>query len=166
MKKITGARVLIPGRFQPLHYGHMALVTQATRAGATDVVFGVRCMPMNAKNPLSTLEACDVIGEVFKEVCEPTIDIRMIPNLVEKNWGQRVLKQVGPIDIVYAVNPRLRAAFKGLVPLGNVSRRVKGLSATDLRRLVRDVQCIRKCMLKIAPQGSVDALLRHMLDLA
>ena len=68
-------KVLYPGRFQPFHAGHAAVIEQLQDEGL-EVVIAIRDTPLSENDPFTLEERITLIRSKFSE-----IEIVVIPNI-------------------------------------------------------------------------------------
>ena len=77
--------VLFPGRFQPFHAGHQAIV-ESILSGDRDVIILVRDTPLNEDNPYTMRQRIGMIRRAFPK--EDRIKVREIDDFVEIAHGR------------------------------------------------------------------------------
>ncbi len=91
-------RVLLLGRWQPLHAGHRALIQHELDAG-NEVIVGVRDTDLGPDNPHTALERIDMIRSFYGQSVKACI----VPNFDEIVYGRKVgykFREVGlPVAI-------------------------------------------------------------------
>lgn len=113
--------VLFVGRWQPVHKGHIAL----WRAGAWDhglpALIYVRDIPPNEKNPFTTEQTVELIELALVDLGKTKEEAKVIvgPDIDAVRYGRGVGYKVEEIDL---------------------PPDIKGISATEIRRRVRDAE--------------------------
>jgi len=90
---------LFLGRWQPLHRGHLWLISQELDKG-NPVLILVRDIPPNTKNPFTTEETVDMIKATFKD---KDVKVMVVPDIASINYGRgvgyKVIEHLPPKDI-------------------------------------------------------------------
>lgn len=97
-------RALVVGRFQPLHKGHVALVTRALEDSADVVVaIGSSTAKPSLRNPFSADERRQMLTAAFQsDVQAGRLRIVEVPDLHNPpRWVDHVLSITGRVDRVY-----------------------------------------------------------------
>lgn len=97
-------RALVVGRFQPLHKGHVALVTRALEDCQSVVVgIGSATAKTSLKNPFNAAERRQMLGACFpNEVAAGHLRIVDVPDINNPpRWVAHVLSITGPVDRVF-----------------------------------------------------------------
>ncbi len=132
-------RALVPGRFQPFHWGHLDLVKWVLDNVAEEVVIviGTAQESHTLQNPFTAGERMLMIREALKEAGVPLEKVFIVPvpdismNVV---WPYYVSMYVPPFDVVVSRNPLVVRLFEEAgkrVVIPPVFR--NGLSASDIR---------------------------------
>ena len=97
-------RALVVGRFQPLHKGHVALITRALEDCQLVVVgIGSASARPSLRNPFTADERRQMLGACFPiEVAAGRLRIVEIPDINNPpKWVAHVLSITGPVDRVF-----------------------------------------------------------------
>lgn len=97
-------RALVVGRFQPLHKGHVALVTRALEdCQSVTIGIGSASAKPSLKNPFTAAERRQMIGACFpNEVATGRLAIVDVPDINNPpRWAAHVLSITGPVDRVF-----------------------------------------------------------------
>lgn len=87
------------GRWQPLHNGHIALITSVLNEG-NKVIVGVRDTELSDKNPYSVIERSSMIETAFKDkVRDGRLEIITVPDIDEIVYGRSVGYGVRALDM-------------------------------------------------------------------
>ncbi len=137
-------RLVVPGRFQPLHRGHLATVEYAlSLSEEVIVVIGSAQESFTLKNPLTAGERFEMLDIAFREflgrdyrsrvLIVPVMDIAM-----NKVWVQYLKMLLPPFDGVVSGNELVRLLFEdiGLVALTPKFYNREKCSGTRIRELV------------------------------
>ena len=128
--------ILILGRFQPFHNGHLKVLKDAYAEDKNVVVaIGSACMSHEPENPFTSDERIKMLKAVFKE---EKMDIKTykVPNIpCDSHYVEHVAKHVGGMPKkVITENPWTVELFekKGIEVV--VTERYFGISATEIRK--------------------------------
>lgn len=80
------AASLFIGRFQPMHKGHIDIITKVLEEGR-DVVIALRDSPVGYDNPMSTSDRWDRIARTFQQ-WGPKVKIIVVPDIDEVCYGR------------------------------------------------------------------------------
>jgi nicotinamide-nucleotide adenylyltransferase len=141
MKKV----VLIIGRFQPLHLGHIDLIKKYSNLGYfVKIGIGSVTKPCDFKNPLSFRERANIIRKALKENKIKNYKMYGILDIPKNNhYASHVSKIVGEYDLVITGNMLVKNIFlKYCSSSGRCKvnyfdekiKRIKGISAKDIRK--------------------------------
>lgn len=114
------SRVVVPGRFQPPHEGHVHLVRYAmSLADEVIVVIGSAQESHTLENPLTAGERIEILEELFDDAfgegwCRrlklvPVMDINM-----NKVWVQYLRMLLPTFEAVVSGNPLVRVLFEDM----------------------------------------------------
>ena len=70
--EFTGSWYLLPGRFSPLHAGHIKLIRTALKQYGK-VEIGIRNTPIGEKNPFTIEQRVDMIKKEFQKEIEEDV---------------------------------------------------------------------------------------------
>jgi nicotinamide mononucleotide adenylyltransferase len=76
------------GRWQPYHYGHIALIEQKLADGIP-VLIMVRDIEPDAKNPFTTEQTVDII-KTYHAAHNEDVEVMIIPDIESVNYGRGV----------------------------------------------------------------------------
>jgi nicotinamide-nucleotide adenylyltransferase len=137
-------RLVVPGRFQPLHWGHIRTIEYALdRADEVLVVIGSAQESFTLRNPLTAGERFEMLDLAFRKqfgesyrnriVIVPAMDIAM-----NKVWVQYLRMLLPPFDGVVSGNELVRILFEdmGLVALSPPLYKREICSGTRIRELI------------------------------
>ncbi len=100
---------LFPGRFQPWHQGHGAVVQTLLGLGH-QVIIGVRDTEVGPDNPYSMMSRVSVIKYIFSD--EPRVTVRPIPDFDEiafgrePGWGVHEVRLPADVEAIRARDQR------------------------------------------------------------
>ena len=100
----SAVRALVVGRFQPVHKGHVALVTRALEDCQSVVVgIGSAAAKPSLKNPFTADERRQMLAAAFPaEVASGRLRIVDVPDINNPpKWVAHVLAITGPVDRVF-----------------------------------------------------------------
>ena len=99
--------VLIIGRFQPIHNGHLSLVKRYNKAGFfIKIGIGSSNRKEDIKNPLNIKEREEIITLAMKEIGIKKYRIYHIPDIKsDSHYISHVIKIVGAFDVLVTGNP-------------------------------------------------------------
>jgi cytidyltransferase-like protein len=90
MPKRRGQYAMFIGRWQPLHEGHIKMFQEALN-DAKRLLIAIRDMPVDDKNPYSSIEVRDMIRNHYKELVEADIvNVIIIPDICSVEFGRGV----------------------------------------------------------------------------
>lgn len=133
------------GRFQPFHNGHLLVVQGMTKVCGR-IVIGIASPKESgtAENPFTAAERRDMIQRALQaKDLIPTNDIVFIeiPDMPgdDIGWAKKALELCGgPVHQVWAGNEWIKKSFEGLeVEIKNI-REVPGVSATEVRKRIKE----------------------------
>jgi len=81
-------RAIFIGRYQPYHYGHIALIKQKINEGIP-VLIMVRDIEPDAKNPFTTEQTVDII-KTYHAAHNEDVEVMIIPDIESVNYGRGV----------------------------------------------------------------------------
>ncbi len=108
-------RALVVGRFQPLHKGHVALVTRALEDCQSVVVgIGSATAKPSLRNPFSAAERREMVAACFPaDVASGRLAILDVPDIHNPpRWAAHVLAITGPVDRVFGNDDETLALFE------------------------------------------------------
>lgn len=108
-------RALVIGRFQPLHKGHVALITRALEDCQSVVVgIGSAAAKSSLRNPFTAAERRQMIGACFpNEVAAGRLAIVDVPDIHNPpKWAAHVLSITGPVDRVFGNDDETLSLFE------------------------------------------------------
>jgi len=137
-------RLVVPGRFQPLHWGHIKTIEYAmNNADEVLVVIGSAQESFTIKNPLTAGERFEMLDIAFRHyfgddyrsriIIVPVMDIAM-----NKVWVQYLRMLLPPFEGVVSGNELVRMLFEdvGLKALSPPLYRREVCSGTRIRELI------------------------------
>ena len=81
-------KAFIPGRWQPLHRGHVALIREVL-AGGTDVVIGIFDTPDSERNPYDVAARVLMFNAAFgPEIAAGRVELLVMPWVRELLYGR------------------------------------------------------------------------------
>ncbi len=134
-------RVLLVGRFQPFHLGHLKLLRDAAERGKEEVVIAIGSSNVSgtAENPLTAKERRECIGRVLeKEGIEA--EVAEIPDFNDdEKWTDYLLENVD-FDVALGGNSLVKRLLE---ERGKNVERVeflekKRFNGTRIRKLIRE----------------------------
>jgi nicotinamide-nucleotide adenylyltransferase len=158
-------RLVVPGRFQPPHLGHLETIKYAlSLAEEVIVVIGSAQDSFSFENPLTAGERFLLLDKLFKEYfgedyCKriklvPVMDINS-----NKMWVQYLKMLLPPFEGVVSGNPLVQMLFEdmGLVAIKPPMFRREVCSGTEIRkRILREDERWSECV----PKEIIDDLKR------
>ncbi len=94
--------VMFPGRWQPLHEGHLAIIQKALNQGK-NVCIAIRDTELSEKNPYTVGQRREMIKRAFREFYgDRVIDI-VIPDIEGIWYGRGVGYEVNEVDVPEAI---------------------------------------------------------------
>ena len=151
-------RVLLIGRFQPFHNGHLRLVEAVSSGnGKIKIIIGSIQESFTYKNPFTYNERKEMIRNSLNSIGLKNFIINGVP---DKNsdyaWLREVKKAAGNFDICYAGNRRVIAVFKKY----HESARLKKLfrKAVLSGKLIRNSISENKRVDMFLPSGTVKVI--------
>jgi len=137
-------RLVVPGRFQPLHWGHIRTIEYALdKADEVLIIIGSAQESFTLKNPLTAGERFEMLDLAFRQyfgenyrgriVIVPVMDLAM-----NKVWVQYLRMLLPPFDGVVSGNELVRLLFEdmGFTALSPPLYRREVCSGTRIRELV------------------------------
>jgi nicotinamide-nucleotide adenylyltransferase len=106
--------MLIIGRFQPFHAGHLGLIQRYYRAGFTiKIAIGSTQERFTEKNPLTCMERERKIKWVMKEFNIKRYKIYHVPDIKDDSrYVKHVLNIVGSFNTIVTGNPQVLKLFR------------------------------------------------------
>lgn len=135
--KTTGT-VLVVGRWQPFHLGHLRLMMSAFRLGRrVMVVMGSSNESRSARNPLTVRERSEMMRRALGGRSYGVVPVRDLGN--DRLWLGEVKRKCGKFDIVMTGNAYTASIFRkaGYKVIRPQFFRKKECNATHIRSLVR-----------------------------
>jgi nicotinamide-nucleotide adenylyltransferase len=141
MKKV----VLIIGRFQPFHLGHVGLIRKYYSSGYfIKIGIGSVNKPCDLKNPLTFKERAKIIKNVLKENKIKGYSLYNIPDIPKDSlYASHVSKIVGKYDLVITGNKKVNDIFSRFCSSSGTCKviyfnerldRIKGIEAKAIRK--------------------------------
>lgn len=105
--------VLILGRFQPIHLGHIALIKRYSKAGFfVKIAIGSAQKSYEIHHPLTSKEREEKIFMVMKEFFIKNYKIYHVPDVKnDKSYVEHVRKIVGKFNVVVSGNKHVLSLF-------------------------------------------------------
>ena len=161
-------KYLLPGRWQPLHDGHRAMIDKLLAEGH-EVIVGIRATPLGPYNPYSAYERWQMIhtiyGDKVKIAVIPDFDIIAYGRKV--GWGLREMHLEAEIEVVSGTE--IRNAGGRVIWLTGNSGAGKTTLADNLLKRMRAVKLDGNEMrdsISIGAGFSEDERLKHNLRVA
>ncbi|MDP3027595.1 MAG: adenylyltransferase/cytidyltransferase family protein [Nanoarchaeota archaeon] len=141
MKKV----VLIIGRFQPFHLGHIGFIRKCYSLGYfIKIGIGSVNKPCDLKNPLTFRERAKIIKNVLRENKIKNYSIYNIPDIPKDSlYASHVSRIVGKYDLVITGNKKIKDIFSRYCSSSGTCKviyfnerldRIKGINAGDIRK--------------------------------
>jgi len=141
MKKV----VLIIGRFQPFHLGHIGFIKKYYSLGYfIKIGIGSVNKPCTLVNPLTSKERTKIIKNVLKENKIKDYSLYNIPDIPKDNqYASHVSKIVGKYDLVITGNKKVKDIFSRFCSSSRICKviyfnerldRIKGIEAKVIRK--------------------------------
>ena len=107
--------MLIVGRFQPFHDGHLHIIRRYHDQGYfVKVVVGSIKSPVKLHDPFSMRERDDMIRLALDEAGVEEYALYFLPDEEDDaRWLRRLLRMVGEVDVVFSGNPWVSGLFAG-----------------------------------------------------
>ena len=109
---MSDRRAMFIGRWQPFHNGHKWLISQKLDQGIP-VLICVRDIPPDEKNPFTTMQTVQMLGEAY---AGKDAIIMPIPDIESVNWGRGVgyetNEHVPPKDVGFVSATSIREKIK------------------------------------------------------
>lgn len=158
---------LFIGRFQPYHMGHHMVVKGMTKL-CDKVIIGIGSSDRSGteENPFTAQERKEMIQEALQdEDIIPTFDINFIeiPDMDDDaEWAQTCLDLGKKVDVVWTGNEWTKECFDGKCEIKDI-KEVPGISATDIRNMIKDGDADWKDKVPKAVQKAIDTLGRDRI---
>lgn len=148
-------KALFIGRFQPLHKGHLGVITDLLK-NHEEVIIGIGCCnTCNEKNPFCFEEVAQMINESIKGNYK-IIKIDDCANDTE--WVNKIKEAIGKDYEVYSGNEWVEDLFKKEgVAVKQLDRTEGGLSATQVRELIKKND---NSWINLVPEGTISVINR------
>ena len=105
-------KAMFVGRWQPMHNGHKWLINQKLSQGIP-VLVCVRDIPPDEKNPFTTQQTVEMIGDVYEG---QDVEVIIIPDIESVNWGRGVGYETNehkpPADVGFVSATQIRESIK------------------------------------------------------
>jgi nicotinamide-nucleotide adenylyltransferase len=131
--------MLIIGRFQPFHSGHLAIIKKYHAKGFfIKIVIGSSQKAHQRDNPFTDDERVEMIKKALDAGNISDYEIISIPDVPnDKDWVELVKKKTGSVDVLFTGNPWVKKLFRNeSVDLHEYNERfdrIKGIKAKDIR---------------------------------
>lgn len=105
-------RVLIVGRFQPFHMGHLKLLRQAAKKGDVIIALGSANESGTPTNPMTAEERTQCIRKVLEQ---ENIDAKIVPIIDfhdDEKWTNYLVSKVPEFELVISGNPLVRRLLR------------------------------------------------------
>ena len=89
---------MFPGRWQPLHKGHMAIINQALKEGK-NVWIALRDTEISEKNPYTINQRLEMIKRAYKDFYGERIIASVIPDIEGIRYGRGVGYKVEQVEV-------------------------------------------------------------------
>jgi len=98
-RKYGGHRkwIMFPGRWQPLHNGHLEIINTALSEGK-NVWIAVRDTELSEKNPYSTQQRLEMIKRAFGGLYGDRVIVTVIPDIEGIRYGRKVGYKVEKVE--------------------------------------------------------------------
>lgn len=132
--------MLIIGRFQPFHSGHLAIIKKYYAKGFfIKIVIGSSQKAHQRDNPFTDDERVEMIKKALDASNISDYEIISIPDVPnDKEWVDLVKKKTSPVDVLFTGNPWVKKLFRNeSVDLHEYDERfdrIKGIKAKDIRK--------------------------------
>ncbi|MDP3027854.1 MAG: adenylyltransferase/cytidyltransferase family protein [Nanoarchaeota archaeon] len=137
--------ILIIGRFQPLHFGHISLIKKYSNLGYfVKIGIGSVNKPCGLSNPLTFKERTKIIKKSLKENKIKNYSIYNIPDIPKDSlYAKHVLEIVGKFDLVVTGNKKVKDIFSRycfslgickVIYFNERLDRIKGIEAKVIRK--------------------------------
>lgn len=133
---------LFVGRFQPFHNGHLMVVKGITKVcGRAVIAVGSTDKHGTAENPFSAEERKDMIQAALQDAdIIPNFDVSFIevPDMKDDaTWTKKALELAGEVHVVWTGNEDTKKCFEAAGKEVKTIRPVPGISATEVRALMK-----------------------------
>ncbi|MBN1275269.1 adenylyltransferase/cytidyltransferase family protein [Candidatus Woesearchaeota archaeon] len=107
--------LLIVGRFQPFHLGHLHIIRKYHEQGFfVKIVVGSIKQSRRMRDPFSMEERDDMIRLALDEAEVEEYALYYLPDEADdQRWLRKLLRMVGSIDVVFSGNPWVTNLFRG-----------------------------------------------------
>ena len=107
--------MLIIGRFQPFHLGHLHIIRRYHEQGYfVKVVIGTIKQPKQLRDPFSMEERDDMIRLALDAAGVEHYALYFLPDCQDdERWKQKLLQMVGGVDVLFSGNPWVTKLFTG-----------------------------------------------------
>lgn len=132
--------MLIIGRFQPFHLGHLEIIKKYYKKGFfIKIVIGSSQKAHQKEDPFTKEERIEMIKNTLKEHKIKNHSVIFVPDVPsDKEWIKLVKQKVGKIDVLFTGNPWVKKLFKNesveLHEYNEKFDRIKGIKAENIRK--------------------------------
>ncbi len=131
--------VLFPGRFQPFHNAHLAILKRLLgKYGKVIVAIGSSNIK-NRNNPFSALQRKEMVWASLSQAERKHVSFAFIPRARDSRWVGALLKAVprDSFDVIFTNNPRVKRQLKkhGIPFVSSKPIRRAELEGRKIRRL-------------------------------
>lgn len=132
--------MLIIGRFQPFHIGHLDIIKRYHKKGFfIKIVIGSSQKAHQRKDPFTKEERIDMIKKTLEQHKIKNNKIIFVPDLPsDTDWVKLIKQKVGKIDVLFTGNPWVKKLFKEekieLHEYNEKLDRIKGIKAENIRK--------------------------------
>ncbi len=132
--------MLIIGRFQPFHSGHLEIIKKYYKKNYfIKIVIGSTQKAHQRKNPFTKEERIEMIKKTLEEHKIKKYSLTVVPDSpCDKEWIEEVKKKTGKIDVVFTGNLWVKRLFKKenieIHEYNEKLERIKGIKAEDIRK--------------------------------
>jgi nicotinamide-nucleotide adenylyltransferase len=131
--------MLIIGRFQPFHSGHLAIIKKYHHKGFfVKIIIGSIHKAHQRDDPFTVDERVEMIRRSLDEIGVVNYEVFFVPDVPDDaEWVSIVKKKAGKFDVLFTGNPWVKKLFrKEDVELHEYDERfdrIKGIKAKDIR---------------------------------
>lgn len=132
--------MLIVGRFQPFHLGHLAIIKKYNKKKFfVKIVIGSSQKAHQKNNPFTKEERIEMIKNTLDAHKIKKYKIIFVPDVPsDEEWVELVKKRTGKIDVLFTGNAWVKKAFKKenieIHEYNEKLDRIKGIKAKDIRK--------------------------------
>jgi len=137
---INMKKMLIIGRFQPFHSGHLSIIKKYHRKNFfIKIVIGSIQKEFQKNDPFTKDERIDMIKKSLEEHNLNNYEIIFVPDVPsDKEWVSLIKKKVQDFDVLFTGNPWVKRLFKKenieIHEYDERFDRIKGIKARDIRK--------------------------------